>query len=150
MKLWMLFVVGAVSAWGCYVPTLHAGQAALKGGALRGFLCVGLAYFLTAVLIPLGLLAAKAEPWEFTRRGVTFSTAAGCMGAMGALCIILALRSGGTPLVVAPLVFGGAPLIAALVSIAWHRPSSPPQPWFYLGMAMVAVGASLVLRYRPS
>jgi uncharacterized membrane protein len=150
MKLWMLFVVGAVSAWGCYVPTLHAGQAALKGSALRGFLCVGLAYFLTAVLIPAALLAAKAEPGEFTRRGVSLSTLAGCMGAMGALCIILALRSGGTPHVVAPLVFGGAPMVAALVSMTWHRPSVAPQPWFYVGMLMLAAGASLVLRFRPS
>ena len=44
MKLWMLFALGAVAAWGCYVPVLHEGQAALKGGALRAFLCVGVAY----------------------------------------------------------------------------------------------------------
>lgn len=150
MKLWMLFVLGGLSAWGCYVPTLHAGQAALKGGALRAFLCVGGAYFMTAVLAPLGLLAAKMEPWEFNTRGVALSTMAGCLGATGALCMILALKSGGTPLVVAPLVFGGAPVVNAFVSMALHKPSSPPVAAFYLGLLMVGAGAFLVLRYRPT
>lgn len=150
MKLWMLFVLGALSAWGCYVPTLHAGQAAFKGGAIRAFLCVGGAYFLTAVLAPLGLLAARMEPWEFNLRGVSLSTFAGCLGATGALCMILALKFGGTPLVVAPLVFGGAPVVNAFVSMSLHRPSSAPVPAFYLGLLMVGVGAFLVLRYRPT
>ena len=150
MKLWMLFVLGALAAWGSYVPTVHAGQAALKGGALKAFLCVGVAYFLTAVLAPLGLLAAKMEPWDFNARGVTLSTVAGVLGAAGALCMILALKSGGTPLVVAPLVFGGAPVVNALVSMTMHKPSSLPVPLFYLGLVMVGAGAYLVLRYRPT
>jgi len=150
MKLWMLFALGAVAAWGCYVPVLHEGQAALKGGALRAFLCVGVAYFLTAVLGPLGLLATGVEPWEFNARGVTFSALGGVLGATGALCIIMALKSGGTPLVVPPLVFGGAPIMATLVAITWHRPVHAPQPWFYLGLVMAAAGAFLVLRYKPT
>jgi uncharacterized membrane protein YdcZ (DUF606 family) len=81
MKLWMLFVLGAFLAWGCYVPMMHAGQTALKGGAVRAFLCVGAAYFLTAVLIPLGLLGAKMEPWQFNRPGVTYSFIGGALGA---------------------------------------------------------------------
>lgn len=150
MKLWMLFVLGALLAWGCYVPMIHAGQVALKGGALRAFLCVGLAYFLTAVLIPLGLLAMKQEPWEFNKHGVSLSLVAGILGAAGALCVILALKTGGTPLVVAPLVFAGAPVVNALVSTAWHRPKSAPEVWFYLGLVLAAAGAFLVLRFRPT
>lgn len=150
MKLWMLFVLGALLAWGCYVPMIHAGQVALKGGALRAFLCVGLAYFLTAVLIPLALLAMKQEPWEFNRHGVSLSLVAGILGAAGALCVILALKTGGTPLVVAPLVFAGAPVVNALVSTAWHRPKSAPEVWFYVGLVLAAAGAFLVLRFRPT
>jgi uncharacterized membrane protein len=150
MKIWMLFVVGAVVAWGTYVPLLHEGQTALKGGALRGFLCVGIAYFLTAVLVPLGLLAAKVEPWEWTARGVQFGILAGAVGAAGALCVILALKSGGTPLVVAPLVFAGAPVVNALVSMGWHRPKAAPEPWFYVGLALAGLGAYLVLRFKPT
>lgn len=150
MKLWMLCVLGAFLAWGCYVPFLHEGQKQLQGGALRAFLCVGVAYFLTAVLVPLGLLGGGMEPWQFNTRGVTFATVAGVLGAAGALFVILALKFGGTPLVVAPLVFAGAPVVNALVSVGWHRPKSAPEVWFYLGLAMAATGAYLVLRFRPT
>ncbi len=150
MKLWLVFVVGAILAWGSYVPLMHEGQTLLKGGAVRAFLCVGIAYFLTAVLVPLGLLGAKVEPWEFTRGGATYATVAGAAGAAGALCVIMALKSGGTPLYVAPLVFAGAPIVNVLISIAWHRPKSAPEVWFYVGLVLAAVGAGLVLRFKPS
>lgn len=151
MKLWLLFAIGAALSWGCYVPLMHHGQSLLKGGALRAFLCVGAAYFLTAVLVPLGLLkGAQLEPWEFTRGGITFATMAGIAGAAGALCVILALKSGGTPLYVAPLVFAGAPIVNVIVSMLWHRPKSAPEIWFYLGLLMAAVGTGLVLRFKPA
>ncbi|MDY7095140.1 MAG: hypothetical protein SX243_19360 [Acidobacteriota bacterium] len=149
MKLWMFFVVGAFLAWGCYVPTIHAGQVAFKGGSLRAFLFVGLAYFLTAVLVPLGLLGAKMEPWEFTTKGMALSTTAGVFGAVGALCVILAMKTGGSPIVVAPLVFAGAPVIATLVSMTWHKPKTAPEIWFYIGLVLAASGAAMVLRFRP-
>ena len=52
---WWMFVVGAVVSWGVYVPILHEGQARMGGGspsagAIRAFLCVGVAYFVTAVV----------------------------------------------------------------------------------------------------
>ncbi|MCB1036704.1 MAG: hypothetical protein KDD47_22960 [Acidobacteria bacterium] len=151
MKLWMLFVLGAFLAWGCYVPMIHAGQVALKGSPLRAFLCVGLAYFLTAVLVPLGMLAGGMEEGlSFNLRGVQLSFVAGVLGAAGALCVILALKSGGTPLVVTPLVFAGAPVVNALVSMGWYKPKSAPEVWFYVGLALAALGAFLVLRFRPT
>lgn len=150
MKLWLVFVFGAIISWGSYVPLMHHGQTLLKGGALRAFLCVGLAYFLTAVLVPLGLLGAKVEPWEFNRSGATYAIIAGAAGAAGALCIIMALKSGGTPLFVAPLVFAGAPIVNVLVSMAWHKPKSAPEIWFYLGLVLAALGAGLVLRFKPA
>ena len=149
MKLWLVFVFGAILSWGSYVPLMHEGQTLLKGGAVRAFLCVGVAYFLTAVLIPLGLLGAKVEPWEFTRSGTAYAIFAGAVGASGALCVIMALKSGGTPLYVAPLVFAGAPIVNVLVSITWHRPKSAPEIWFYLGLLLAAVGTGLVLRFKP-
>lgn len=150
MKMWILFAIGAVIAWGAYAPVVHEGQKHLGNSALRAFLVVGIAYFATAVLAPLGILGSSAEPWEFGSRGVTFSAAAGVLSALGALCLILALNAGGTPLVVAPLVFAGAPVVNTLVSMAWQRPKAPPEPLFYVGLMLTAVGIFILLRYRPT
>src|SRR3982751_2539809 len=98
--IWLFFVVGAFLSWGCYVPVLHEGQTALGGGnpklgALRAFLCVGLAYFVTAVVVPLIVMYFNDEPMAMNGRGFTFSFMGGVLGALGALCIIFALRNGG-------------------------------------------------------
>jgi hypothetical protein len=146
----LLFVLGAILCWGAYVPTIHEGQKGFGGGAIRAFLFVGIAYFLTAIIVP-GLLlgVAKAEPAVFPSRGMSISTVAGVLGAAGALCVILALKNGGTPLTVPPLVFAGAPLVATLIGMMLHRPANPPSPLFYLGILMAAGGAALVLRFKP-
>ncbi len=150
MKMWMLFALLAALSWGAYVPILHQGQMLLDKGSLRAFLCVGLAYFFTAVVVPLILLLGpKIEPMEFNSKGVTVATIAGVLGAAGALFVILALKSGGSPLFVAPLVFAGAPIVNALVSMTWHRPKAPPEPWFWVGMLLAAAGAAMVLRFKP-
>ncbi len=80
------------------------------------------------------------------------STLAGTLGAVGALGIVFALKptSGGHPMFVAPLVFAGAPIMNIFVSMAWSRPARPPGVWFYVGIALAAVGAALVLRFKPS
>ena len=56
--LWLVFVVGAVLSWGTYGVALHKGQVALWN-PLRALLCVGIAYFLIAVLVPVGALVVK-------------------------------------------------------------------------------------------
>lgn len=151
MKLWQLFVVGAVVCWGLYVPTIHAGQVALNKAALRAFLCVGFAYFLTAVLAPGGMLAAGMESGKtFTQNGVLLSILAGVFGAGGALCVILSLKNGGSPLYVAPLVFAGAPLVNVIASMAMHPPKGAISPMLYVGFLMAAGGAGLVLYFKPA
>jgi uncharacterized membrane protein len=167
MELWQAFVLGAVLSWGIYVPVLHEGQTKMgagKGpsaGSVRAFLCVGIAYFLTAVVIPLCLLLfnmAGGETLDFTHNGellgraVTFATLGGVAGAAGALCIILSIKNGGKPLYIAPLVFAGAPIVNAIVSLLWHPPEAASDPkmlpgWimFGAGILLAAVGAGLVL-----
>lgn len=150
MNLYVWFIVGAILSWGAYVPTLHHGQTLLKG-PLRGFLCVGVAYFLTAVVVPLILLKGfQMEPWEWNTEGVTFATVAGVLGAVGALCIILAIKAGGSPLVIAPLVFAGAPVINTLLTMSWKPPQTSAGPLFYMGLVLAATGAFMVLRFKPS
>ena len=151
MKLWMVFVVLTVLCWGAYVPTLHHGQTSFGSrGPLRAFLFVALAYVLVASYVLIHLFVTIAEPLEFPSRAVGFSTFAGLLGAIGAIGIVFAMRHGGSPLLVAPLVFAGAPIVNTLVSMLWSRPAKPPSVMFYVGIALAAVGASLVLRFKPT
>jgi uncharacterized membrane protein len=166
-ETWMAFVVGAVLSWGVYVPVLHEGQSTMGGGspsagAVRAFLCVGIAYFVTAVVIPLialqfnvaggETLDFKTKTGELNSRALVFSTLGGIAGAAGALCIIFSIKNGGKPLYVAPLVFAGAPIVNAIVSILWHPPEEgarseylPGWIMFGAGLVLAAIGAGLVL-----
>jgi hypothetical protein len=145
---WMLFVLGAVLSWGLYGAMLHRGQVAL-GDPLRALLCVGIAYFLLGVLVPVGALTARGGFGGFTSGGTVLATAAGALGALGAVCIIWAFRAGGLPTYVMPLVFAGAPLVNVVVTVWTHPPKSSPHPMLYLGFVLAAVGAGLVLYYKP-
>ena len=145
---WVVFVLGAVACWGLYGPALHRGQVAL-GNPLRALLCVGIAYFLIAVLVPLGALSAQGQLQGFSRAGVLAATLGGALGAGGAVCIIWAFRAGGSPQYVMPLVFAGAPLINVLYSMWQHPPKTAPSPLLYLGFVMAALGGYMVLHYKP-
>lgn len=151
MKLWPWFVAATILCWGAYVPTIHSGQQGFgKNSALRAFLFVGLAYFLMSVAALGWVLLTKAEPLEFTRRGMGISTLAGVLGALGALGIVFAHMYDGRPIFVAPLVFAGAPIMATIVSMIVHKPEKTPSPMFFLGILLAAVGASMVLRFKPT
>jgi hypothetical protein len=147
---WIVFALGAALSWGFYGPSLHAGQVKL-GSPFRAMLCVGLAYFVVGVLVPLAALASQGElgskGWNLP--GFTQATLAGGLGALGAVFIIYAFRAGGLPAYVMPLVFGGAPVVNALFTMYLHPPKVAPNPMLWLGMAMVAAGAGLVLYFKP-
>jgi hypothetical protein len=145
---WIWFAVGAVLSWGLYGPALHKGQVAL-GNPLRALLCVGVAYFLIAVLVPVAGLASQGQLTGFTLGGTTAATAAGALGALGAVCIIYAFKTGGLPTYVMPLVFGGAPLVNVLVSMWQHPPKDAPNPLLYVGFLLASGGAWMVLHYKP-
>jgi hypothetical protein len=145
---WIYFVLGAILSWGLYGPSLHRGQVAL-GNPLRALLCVGAAYFLVGVLVPLVALTLQGELRGFSTTGVTTATWAGTLGALGAVCIIWAFRSGGSPLYVMPLVFAGAPVINVLYTMWQHPPKVAPSPMLYLGFVLAALGGYLVLHYKP-
>src|ERR1700753_1352726 len=118
---WLLFTLITVVSWGLYGILLHHGQTMMadsKNNALyKSFLFVGLAYFLTAVLAPLAVLKANGATWEFPMQGMKWSLFAGIVGAVGAFCVLLAFANGGKPGVVMSIVFGGAPIINAVVAI---------------------------------
>ena len=122
------------------------------GSPFRALLCVGLAYMLIGVLVPLAALATQGElnakGWNLG--GFTQATLAGGLGALGAVFIIYAFRAGGLPAYVMPIVFGGAPVINVLFTMYLHPPKVAPNPMLWVGFALVAIGASLVLYFKPA
>jgi len=176
---WWGYVVMAGLAWGTYVPIIFFGGQLLSplnaqgaavgvGGRLASILCVGVAYFFLAVLIPIALMATRDDTrpdWKGV--GLVFSGLAGVAGAVGAICVIFASKAavdqakldGINPatyrIYIAPLIFCLAPLVNTLLSLVWH-PNARTGEWavFHLdlpgwklwaGILLVAVGTFLVL-----
>lgn len=143
-------MVTAAVCWGSYGPMLHLGQGRMAGSRLRPFVCVGIAYFLIAVIAPLLLIYGRsADQGSWTLLGMTWSFLAGCAGAIGALGVILAFNAGGKPYYVMPLIFGFAPVINTFISLSekgsWHA----VQPLFWISLLVVIAGAVTVLITAP-
>jgi hypothetical protein len=147
--IWIIFVAGAVLSWGAYGALLHQGQS-LLGSPLKALLCVGVAYFLIGVLIPVAALGSQGQLNNFSTMGLVTATVAGALGAIGAGCIIWAFRNGGLPVYVMPLVFGGAPVVNVLVTMVLHPPKSSINPMLYVGFLLASMGAAMVLYFRPT
>ena len=144
----LFFVALTFLCWGSYGPTLHLGANAMDHSLWRPFLCVGLAYFLVAVLFPL-LFLGNEESGKWTVAGSTWSFVAGCIGAIGALGIVLAFKAGAKPIYVMPLVFGCAPVVNTLVTMFMNQTYRKVNIPFFLAIAIVALGAAGVMRYKP-
>jgi hypothetical protein len=141
-----LSIALTVACWGVYGPFLHLGQAAMQGSRLRPLLCVGLAYFLIAVVLPYLHLLHYPDEGDFTAVGMKWSVAAGSAGALGAIGLILAFTFGGKPIFVMPLVFGLAPVINTLISL---KSFGSVGPLFFAGLIIVIAGAMTVLVFAP-
>ena len=148
--LWIIFALGAALSWGLYGPALHDGQVQLGNNPMRALLCVGVAYFLIGVLVPVVSLSAQGGLNGFTMKGSLAAGLGGALGAIGAVCIIFAFKSGGLPTYVMPLVFTGAPVVNVLFTTWQHPPKTSPNPLLYVGFLLAATGAGLVLYFKPS
>lgn len=153
---WLMFAMLTVVSWGVYGLFLHTGTIGMSdpvNGRLKAFLFVGIAYFLTAVLAPLGILAMKGASWTFPAKGLWWSLIAGIVGAIGALGVLLAFGAKGSPAVVMSIVFAGAPVVNAVLAIILHPPEGGVggiNPRFFLGIALAALGGFLVSYYKPN
>lgn len=153
-RIWMIFVALAGLCWGSYVPFVAAGGKELRS-SYASFLCVGVAYFLIAVLFPLIVFWVRGKVPTFSVNGTVMATMAGVAGALGALCVILAtIEFQGPRLYVAPVIFALAPVINTLISLVWHPgqsifsfglPQESPHWTFYVGIIFAGLGAGLVL-----
>lgn len=166
---WWGYVILAGLAWGTYVPIIFFGGSELGGKAnarLMAILCVGIAYFVMAVVFPLALFLSGQEQWPGLKTtGLVFSGLAGVAGAIGAICVVFASSAavkqaaaeGVNPatyrMYIAPLIFGLAPVINTLLSSVWHP--KPGDPWHFevevpgwklwAGILLVGAGTFLVL-----
>jgi drug/metabolite transporter (DMT)-like permease len=134
-----------------YGPSAHSSTKALGGtlNAITGtFLCLGISYFVLAVVCPLAMLG-KERTKEDSKAGTKLALLAGAYGAIGALFVVLANRYGPGPHVVMSFVFGFAPLVNVFYSMHKHPPKSRPSWWFFIGIACLILGAVLVIRFRP-
>jgi uncharacterized membrane protein len=145
---WVIFAIGAALSWGLYGPILGKGQALLQS-PMKALLCVGGAYFVMGILAPMIALGPSGVT-GFSQAGIVNSTLGGALGALGAIFIIYAFKNGGVPTYVMPLVFGGAPVINVIYSMWAHPPKGDINPLLWVGMALVQVGAGLVLYYKPA
>lgn len=152
-------------SWGIYVPLVHRATSEL-GTNLRAFLMVGVAYFLVAVLVPgFFIFVLKSDPTlkptvtpNWNSSSLMWGLMAGVSGAVGALCVIFATKDAVSllgpatgPLIVAPLVFAGAPIINTIASmtIFAHGKLEKPSPSFYIGLLVAAAGMALVMVNKP-
>lgn len=154
------FIAGAALSWGVYVPLVH--DATMKlGSNLRAFLMVGVAYFLVAVLVPSFFIFTGNDPTVKNPEKLNWLTPnmilgllAGMAGAAGALCVIFAAKEAGpnAALLVAPLVFAGAPIVNTISSMtifAHGKKLESPSMWFYLGLVLAAGGMAMVMINKP-
>jgi hypothetical protein len=158
-RIWMFFVALAGLSWGVYVPLIAQGGKLLKN-SYGSFLCVGIAYFLIAVIYPRVIFWLRGNMPQWNATGITFATLAGVAGALGALCVIFAtFEYKGPRIYVAPVIFGLAPLINTVVSLFWHPDKSPlhfslpetsPHWTLYVGIILTGLGAALVLYSKES
>lgn len=153
---WLVFAFMTVASWGLYGVMLHSGQLGMGdpvNGRYKAFLFVGVAYFLTAVLAPLAILLRTGSTWSFPAAGMLWSFLAGVVGAIGAFCVLLAFGAKGSPAVVMSIVFGGAPIVNAVVALGIHPPAggfSALRWQFVVGILLAALGGTMVTLYRPN
>src|SRR6478672_1457872 len=98
--MWVFYVALAGLAWGTYVPIIFFGGNELSAkpgpsGRFMAILCVGIAYFLIGVVLPLVMFTTNwlGVSWSdvnLKSSGLTFAGLAGVAGAVGAICVIFA------------------------------------------------------------
>lgn len=153
--LMLVSILLTALCWGSYGPLLLWGHQAMGSGRLRPFICVGIAYFLIAIVGPILFIYLTGmekgdglgSGWNFT--GTMWSLAGGAVGAIGAFGIILALNYGGHPTFVMPLVFGIAPVVNTMITIGLSNRWGELSPMYYAGLILVGAGAVTVLLFQP-
>jgi hypothetical protein len=157
---WLVFALMTVASWGVYGILLHMGSGAMGSPAdpntrYKAFLFVGIAYFLTAILAPIGLLVVNKADWNMPVAGMGWSLVAGIVGAVGAFCVLLAFGAAPKPTVayvpvIMSIIFAGAPIVNSVVATTKDHNWSHVHWPFLLGIVLAAAGGCLVTLYKPA
>ena len=153
MKLLLpvLFALGTALCWGLYGPVLQNARSTTGAWSpFKPYVFIGIAYLVFAIVGGSMGMKAKGDTFNFfggQSPAMIWGFLAGTLGALGALSLTNAMLSGGKPLFVMPIVFGGAVSITALVSTFKLRQSVSPILW--VGMTLVVVGIILVAANTP-
>jgi hypothetical protein len=159
---WLFYALMTVATWGVYGVLLHMGQMNMQdpvNGRYKAFLFVGFAYMIVAIIAPFLMLVLTGANFRYPVPGMAWSLIAGIAGAVGAFGILLAFgvkNANGSmavfPATVMTIVFAGAPVVNAIVSLL----KDPPEggwgkiEWpFWLGIVLAATGGALVTFAKP-
>lgn len=167
---WLTYALMTVFFWGVYGVILHMGRGAMPDAAVRpptveganagikAFLMVCVAYAVIGVIAGF-VLKGRGATFTFGTSGFTIAFVAGIAGAAGAFTLVLALGEaagkGGfgalAATAVMPIVFGGAPVVNSLVSMAthWRDSSFKSLPLFIVGVLLAVTGTVLVAKFAP-
>ncbi|MEZ5950700.1 MAG: hypothetical protein R3C12_16095 [Planctomycetaceae bacterium] len=130
----------------------NARSATGEWSPFKPYVFTGVAYLVWAVLGGLLGMYFKNDSYNFSGThapSMTWGFLAGSVGAFGALFLTSAMISGGKPLFVMPIVFGGAVTVTAIVSVIQLKQVTTASPLLWVGMLLVFVGVVLVARNTP-
>jgi len=91
----------------------------------------------------------RQSDWAMTPSGMGWSLLAGVVGAVGAFSVLLAFGAKGTPSVVMSLIFAGAPIVNAIVSLTLHKQWGEVRWQFVAGIIIAAIGGYMVVTFKP-
>ncbi len=111
---------------------------------MRPLICVGLAYFVIAVVTPYFFLGEMGENSSYLSSWNILGSGRWCVWRdRRTWALSWAFNFGGKPVYVMPLVFGGAPVVNTL----WRQGNV--NSWFLAGLILVIAGAVMVLVLAP-
>ena len=127
---WWGYVILAGLSWGTYVPIIFFGGGELSakpgiGGRLMAIICVGVAYLVLAIVIPVVVFLINQTAWQDVNKsesataGYVFAALAGVMGAVGAICVVFASSAAAKE---------GREQFAAEVAVAEKERDDSPDP----------------------
>ena len=151
---WLLFSLMKVGALGVYGILLHASRIAMVDpthAQYKALFFAGVGYSLVAIVGSALILKFKGIQWRFPVRGMVLATLAGAASGTTALGILLAFQAEGTPAVVMTILFTGASLINATLSLVIDTPQAGGLRWqFLVGLQLVILGIFMVTIYKPT